>query len=74
VPQNGSIGVGLSILSYHGHVHFGIMGDTRCVADPDEIVQRFVREVEKLTLITLMEDWNGDIHAGDAEATLTRFG
>lgn len=74
VPQNGTIGMGLSILSYNGHVHFGLIADGRCVADPDAIVQRFVREVEKLTLITLMEDWDADIGAGDAEATLAHYG
>ncbi|MGA9334682.1 MAG: wax ester/triacylglycerol synthase family O-acyltransferase [Rudaea sp.] len=73
VPQNGSIGMGLSILSYNGNVHFGLIADGQRVADPDAIVQRFAREVEKLTLITLMEDWDAEIVAADAEATLTRF-
>jgi hypothetical protein len=73
VPQNGSIGMGISILSYNGRVHFGLIVDEQRVADPDPIVQRFAREVEKLTLIALMEDWEGDIHAPDAEATLARY-
>jgi WS/DGAT/MGAT family acyltransferase len=73
VPQNGSIGMGLSILSYNGHVHFGLIADARRVPDPEPIVQRFVQEFEKLALITLMEDWSGDIAAGDAEATLARY-
>ena len=73
VPQNGSVGMGVSILSYNGRVHFGLIADQRRVADPDAIAQRFAREVEKLTLLTLMEDWGGDIVAGDAEATLERF-
>jgi len=37
-------------------------------------VRRFAREVEKFTLLTLMEDWNGDIVAGDAAATLLHYG
>jgi WS/DGAT/MGAT family acyltransferase len=74
VPQNGTIGMGLSILSYNGHVHFGLIADAKRVPDPEPIVQRFVREFEKLALITLMEDWSGDIAAGDAEATLARYG
>ena len=41
--------------------------------DPEPIVQRFVREFEKLALITLMEDWSGDIAAGDAAATLSHY-
>jgi WS/DGAT/MGAT family acyltransferase len=73
VPQNGTIGMGVSILSYNGRVHFGLIADQRRVADPDAIARRFAREVEKLTLLTLMEDWSGEIAAGDAAATLGRF-
>ena len=73
VPQNGTIGMGLSILSYNGRVHFGIIADSKRVPDPEPLVQRFGKEVEKLTLITLMEDWEGDIGAADAEDTLRRY-
>ncbi|MEP6938613.1 MAG: wax ester/triacylglycerol synthase family O-acyltransferase [Rudaea sp.] len=73
VPQNGSIGMGLSILSYDGRVHFGIIVDGGRVPDPHPIVRRFAGEFEKLALITLMEDWDADIDAGDAEATLRHF-
>jgi WS/DGAT/MGAT family acyltransferase len=73
VPQNGSIGMGLSILSYNGRVHFGLIVDGKRVADPDAIVQRFAREFEKLALITLMEDWDQSIGAQDAQATLQRY-
>ncbi len=73
VPQNGTIGMGLSILSYNGRVHFGIIADSKRVPDPEPLVRCFAREVEKLTLITLMEDWEGDIQAPDAEATLRRY-
>jgi WS/DGAT/MGAT family acyltransferase len=72
VPQSGSIGVGLSILSYNGNVHFGLIGDAKRVRDPDAVVQRFAAEFEKLMLIALMEDWDGDIAAADAAATLAR--
>lgn len=73
VPQTGSIGLGLSILSYNGRVHFGVIGDSKRVKDPDAIVQRFDAEFEKLMLIALMEDWEEEILAGDAEATLGRY-
>ncbi|MBS0568989.1 MAG: wax ester/triacylglycerol synthase family O-acyltransferase [Proteobacteria bacterium] len=73
VPQNGTIGMGLSILSYNGNVCFGLIADARRVPDPEPIVQRFRNEFEKLALITLMEDWSGDIVAGDADATLRYF-
>jgi hypothetical protein len=65
--------MGLSILSYNGRVHFGVIVDGRRVPDPEPIVQRFAAEFEKLTLITMMEDWDGEIAAADADATLRRF-
>ena len=34
VPQNGTIGMGLSILSYNGRVHFGVIADSKRVPDP----------------------------------------
>ena len=73
VPQNGSIGMGLSILSYNGKVHFGVIADAKRVPDPTPLVVRFMREVEKLTLIPLMEDWDEQISAADAEATLLKY-
>jgi diacylglycerol O-acyltransferase / wax synthase len=72
VPQTGSIALGLSILSYNGKVYFGVVGDGVRVRDPDAIVQRFGREFEKLVLIALMEDWEDELGAGDAAATLAR--
>ncbi len=73
VPQNGSVGMGLSILSYNGNVHFGVIADGKLVPDPEPLVQRFGAEVEKLTLAMLMEDWGDVITSGDAAATLGRF-
>ena len=64
VPQTGSIGLGLSILSYNGKVYFGVIGDGKRVRDPDAIVQRFGDEFEKLVLIALMEDWEERIRRG----------
>ncbi|MEZ5462467.1 wax ester/triacylglycerol synthase family O-acyltransferase [Dokdonella sp.] len=73
VPQSGSIGVGLSILSYNGNVHFGLIGDAKRVLDPDSVTARFAEEFEKLMLIALMEDWEEEIVAGDADATLKHY-
>ena len=73
VPQNGSVGMGLSIISYNGRVYFGLIVDGKRVADPEPIVQRFAQEFEKLALIILMEDWEQDIGAEDAAATLQHF-
>ena len=73
VPQSGSIGVGLSILSYNGSVHFGLIGDAKRVRDPDSVTARFAEEFEKLLLIALMEDWDEEIAAGGADATLKHY-
>ncbi len=73
VPQSGSIGVGLSILSYNGNVHFGLIGDAKRVRDPDAVAQRFAAEFEKLVMLVLMEDWDDDIEPAGAAATLQRY-
>jgi WS/DGAT/MGAT family acyltransferase len=73
VPQNGSIGMGISILSYNGKVHFGLMTDALRVPDPGDIIRRFAPEFEKLLLIALMEDWDGEITADGAAQTLRHY-
>jgi WS/DGAT/MGAT family acyltransferase len=50
VPQSGSIGLGLSLLSYAGQVYFGAIADRRLVDDPGGLVARFATEFEKLLL------------------------
>ena len=57
VPQTGSIGLGVSILSYMGKVHFGLISDAKLVPDPDAIIQRFRPEFEKLLYLALMGGW-----------------
>jgi len=54
VPQSGSIGLGISILSYAGQVHFGIIADRALVPSPADVVERFPVEFEKLLLATVM--------------------
>ncbi len=54
VPQNGSVGVGISILSYNGKVFFGLITDRRLVASPADIIIRFRKEFEKLLYLGLM--------------------
>lgn len=68
VPQNGSIGLGISILSYNGRVHFGLIGDARLVPDPEAVIQRFRPEFEKLLFVALMADWEVPVDARCAEA------
>jgi WS/DGAT/MGAT family acyltransferase len=70
VPQTGSIGLGISILSYDGKVHFGLIGDAKLVPDPDDIIRRFQPEFEKLLYLALMGDWKHTLRARDAEALL----
>jgi WS/DGAT/MGAT family acyltransferase len=50
VPQSGSIGLGVSLLSYAGQVYFGVISDRKLVDDPDALVARFAPEFEKLLL------------------------
>ena len=57
VPQSGSIGIGVSILSYDGQVQFGLITDKNMVDDPERIVERFALEFEKLLWLVLMEPW-----------------
>ena len=55
--QSGDIGVGVSILCYGGGVQFGLITDTQLCPDPQEIIERFEPEFEKLLLVTLMLPW-----------------
>jgi hypothetical protein len=68
VPQTGSIGVGLSILSYNGRVHFGLIADARLIPDPDAVARRFGAEFDKLLYLALMGDWTQSLDAAAADA------
>ena len=57
VPQSGNIGMGVSILSFNGEVHFGLVTDAALVPDPDAIVARFAPEFERLLYFVLMGAW-----------------
>jgi WS/DGAT/MGAT family acyltransferase len=52
VPQGGSIGIGVSLLSYAGRVFAGIIADRDAVPDPGEFVDRLAMEFERLLLAT----------------------
>ena len=41
VPQSGTIGVGVSLLSYAGNVYVGVISDRKLVKAPDAVVARF---------------------------------
>ncbi len=57
VPQSGTVGLGVSILSYGGGVQFGIVSDATLCPDPQAIIDRFEPEFAKLSLLTLMLPW-----------------
>ncbi|TXH66585.1 MAG: wax ester/triacylglycerol synthase family O-acyltransferase, partial [Lysobacteraceae bacterium] len=71
VPQTGSIGIGLSILSYNGKVHFGLITDAKLIPDPRAVTRRFSVEFEKLLYLTLMGNWEYALDSVAAEAMLS---
>jgi diacylglycerol O-acyltransferase / wax synthase len=70
VPQTGSIGIGISIMSYNGRVYFGLISDAKLLPDPDSVIQRFRPEFEKLLYTAMMGGWEDTIYADDAEGIL----
>ena len=59
VPQTGSIGLGISVLTYAGEVQFGIIADKSLIPAPHSIVDAFAPEFERLALVTVF----GAMHA-----------
>jgi len=58
VPASGDVGVGVSILSYGGGVQFGLITDQRLCPHPQQIIDRFEPEFEKLLLTMMMLPWD----------------
>ena len=67
VPQTGSVGIGLSILSYNGGMHFGLIADSLLIPDPGAVIRRFRPEFDKLLYLAMLGDWDDPIRACDAE-------
>ncbi len=61
VPASGDIGVGVSILSYAGGVQFGLITDEGLCPEPQQIIDRFGPEFEKLLLLGLMLPWGDEV-------------
>ena len=59
VPSSGDIGVGVSILSYGGGVQFGLITDAALCPEPQQIIDLFEPEFQKLLYLTLMLPWPG---------------
>jgi len=58
VPQSGTVGLGVSILSYGGGVQFGVISDTTLCPNPQAIIDQFAPEFEKLSILTMMLPWD----------------
>jgi WS/DGAT/MGAT family acyltransferase len=54
VPQSGSIGMGISILSYNEQVFCGVITDNKLVPDPERVVAYFGEEFENLLHLVMM--------------------
>lgn len=57
VPQTGSVGLGVSVLSYGGGVQFGVMADTALCPEPQAIIDGFAPAFDQLLALTLMLPW-----------------
>ena len=57
MPQSGDVGLGVSILSYGGSVQFGVITDSTLCPEPQRIIDEFVPEFAKLSIVTLMLPW-----------------
>ena len=57
VPASGHIGVGVSILSYGGGVQFGLITDAGLCPEPQQIIDRFEPEFQKMLTLALMLPW-----------------
>jgi diacylglycerol O-acyltransferase / wax synthase len=71
VPASGNIGVGVSILSYGGGVQFGLITDAGLCPEPQEIIDYFEPEFEKLLLLTMMLPWAGQEELASAASAAT---
>jgi WS/DGAT/MGAT family acyltransferase len=60
VPQTGTVGLGVSILSYGGGVQLGVMADSALCPEPQRIIEAFGPEFSRLLTLTLMLPWGGD--------------
>jgi WS/DGAT/MGAT family acyltransferase len=70
VPQSGNIGIGVSILSYDGGVQFGLVTDKKLCANPQDIIDRFTPEFEKLVYALLLLPWEEYVDPEMAERAL----
>ena len=61
VPQAGSIGMGVSMLTYNGEVQFGVMSDRALIPEPGDLIRIMRDELERLILFVRL----GGVTLGD---------
>ncbi len=61
VPASGDVGIGVSILSYAGGVQFSLITDQKLCPRPQQIIDQFAPEFEKLLMVTLMLPWGPQV-------------
>ena len=54
VPQAGSIGTGISMLTYCGQVQLGVIADRQLIAEPDTLIAAIAAEFERLVYLVLL--------------------
>ena len=57
LPQVGNGSLGVSILSYGGGVPFGVITDSALCPEPQRIIDEFLPEFARLSVVTLMLPW-----------------
>ena len=62
VPQNGTIGMGISILSYNDNVEFGLIIDKNLVPEPHLVIHKFPAQFNQLKDLIMMHPWDGEVH------------
>jgi WS/DGAT/MGAT family acyltransferase len=54
VPQAGSIGTGVSMLTYCGRVHLGVIADRELIDEPAALLDEMAAEFERLVYLVLL--------------------
>jgi WS/DGAT/MGAT family acyltransferase len=54
VPQAGSIGIGVSMLSYNGRVQFGVIADKQLIPKPAALTAQMAAEFDRLVYLVLL--------------------
>lgn len=54
VPQAGSIGIGVSMLSYNGRVQFGVIADRKLIPKPAALTAQMASEFDRLVYLVLL--------------------